>query len=379
MRFPQDVPTLTDGVVTLRAHHDDDAPGVLEQCLDPVSRRWTTVPLEYTLPDARRFVRDVVPGGWRSEAEWSFALEADHADGTRRFGGTVSLRDEGEGRAEIAYGAHPGVRGTGAVERALRLLLTWGFAERGLRTVVWWAHQGNWASRRAAWRLGFSFDGTVRHWLAQRGELHDGWVGTLLAGEPLAPRAPWLGVPRIVGDRVVLRRHRDTDVDRVVEACRDGETARWLGQIPQPFTRDHAVEFLGSREDEQATGQSVTWAMADPADDRLVGLVNLFGIVPERHAEVGYWVHPEARGRGVATEATRLVLRHAFVPVEDGGLGLVRVYALAAEGNLASRRVLEGAGMTYQGRQRRRLTLQGGVLADAASYDVLAEELRALG
>ena len=61
MRFPQDVPTLTDGVVTIRAHRPDDAPAVLEQCLDPVSRQWTTVPLDYTRADADRFVRDVAP------------------------------------------------------------------------------------------------------------------------------------------------------------------------------------------------------------------------------------------------------------------------------------------------------------------------------
>src|SRR5690349_10599551 len=105
MRFPQDVPTLTDGEVTLRAHRPDDAPAVLEQCLDPVSRTWTTVPLDYTRADADRFVRDVAPGAWRTEAELMFAVEAvdrtDDPDGVRRFAGTISLRDEGDDRAEL--------------------------------------------------------------------------------------------------------------------------------------------------------------------------------------------------------------------------------------------------------------------------------------
>ena len=58
--------------------------------------------------------------------------------------------------------------------------------------MIWWAHAGNWASRKLAWRLGFSFDGTVRQWLPQRGELRDGWVGTLLRGEPASrARAGW--------------------------------------------------------------------------------------------------------------------------------------------------------------------------------------------
>jgi RimJ/RimL family protein N-acetyltransferase len=77
------------------------------------------------------------------------------------------------------------------MERALRLLLAWGFEARDLHTVIWWAFAGNWASRKLAWRLGFSFDGSVRQWLEHRGALVDGWVGTLVAGEPLQPREDW--------------------------------------------------------------------------------------------------------------------------------------------------------------------------------------------
>ena len=40
--FPDDVPLLTDGVVTLRAHRRADVPAVLEQCEHPLSQRWTT-------------------------------------------------------------------------------------------------------------------------------------------------------------------------------------------------------------------------------------------------------------------------------------------------------------------------------------------------
>ncbi|ANH36711.1 Spermidine N(1)-acetyltransferase [Nocardioides dokdonensis FR1436] len=186
-------PTLTDAregapVVILRAHRPDDAQGSYEQCQDPLSQEWTTVPLPYTREMAHGFVTEMMPGGWSDDSEWGFALDVDG-----RYAGTVSLRNEGDGRAEIAYGSHPWVRGTGAVERALRLLLDWGFAERDLRTVVWWANTGNWASRKVAWRLGFTMEGTVRQYLPHRGELRDAWVATLLAGDPREPRTAWDG------------------------------------------------------------------------------------------------------------------------------------------------------------------------------------------
>ena len=41
MRFPEDVPTLTHGDVTLRAHRLEDRDAIVEQCTDPVSVQWT--------------------------------------------------------------------------------------------------------------------------------------------------------------------------------------------------------------------------------------------------------------------------------------------------------------------------------------------------
>lgn len=176
-------PVLTDGNVRIRAHHDDDIERLLEQCRDPLSIEWTTVPTPYSRDDAATFVRHVMPGGWASDQEWGFAVEYDG-----RFGGTVSLRNRGAHLAEVAFGAHPDVRGTGAMERSLRLLLEWGFRERGLATVIWYANVGNLGSRDLVRRLGFSFDGTLRGYLDHRGTPTDAWAGTLLRGEPMRPR-----------------------------------------------------------------------------------------------------------------------------------------------------------------------------------------------
>ena len=375
MKFPHDVPVLTDGDVTVRAHRPQDADGVLEQGLDSVSREWTSVPLGYTRTDARRFVTEVMPGGWAHETEWGFAVEAVDDAGTARFAGTVSLRDQGSRRAEVAYASNPWVRGRGVMERALRLVLAWGFEERGVETVIWWANRGNWASRKLAWRLGFSFEGGPRHWLPQRGALMDSWIATLLAGDPRRPRVPWYDVPRLAGDTAVLRRPEPRDAARLVEGCTDPLTVRWLGQIPQPYTLVDAEAFMASLEERQATGSGVTWAVADAGTGDLIGTANLFGIRAGQDAEVGYWIHPQARGRGVATEVCRLALRHAFTGVHDGGLGLHRVRAVAAEDNTASRRVLEKAGLSYQGRERRLVVVEGGALADAAIYDIISTEL----
>src|SRR5512139_1803823 len=94
-RFPQDVPVLTDGVVTLRAHTEDDVQALYEQAVDSVMLQWTTVPDPSTPETARAFACEIIPEGWRKDTEWAFAVEAPDQVGSMRFVGSVSLRNEG--------------------------------------------------------------------------------------------------------------------------------------------------------------------------------------------------------------------------------------------------------------------------------------------
>ena len=359
-------PTLTDGTVTLRAHRADDAEGSYEQCQDPLSQQWTTVPMPYTRDHARAFVTEVMPRGWADGTSWGFAVEVEG-----RYAGTVELRDEGEARAEVAYGSHPSVRGRGLMEQAVRLLVDWGFETQGVEVIVWRANRGNWASRRLAWKLGFTVEGTIRKALPQRGELLDAWVGTLLATDDRRPRTVWLDVPVLENDGLRLRPWRDSDVPRIVEACRDDRTQEWLGRMPDPYQDSDARFWLESLKENQATGHGVQWAVVEPEDDdRALAAIGYFDLVPDVELEIGYWAHPDARGRGVVTRAMGEVVRHAF---ED--LGVRRVTAGAAVGNAASRHVIEANGLTIWGTERLGTAVRGG-RADIAWYDVLVEEWR---
>ena len=62
-----------------------------------------------------------------------------------------------------------------------------------------------------------------------------------------------------------------------------------------------------------------------------------------RIVEIGYWVFPPARGRGIGTTIARLLAEHAF------SLGVERVAAYVNVGNSASERVLRRAGFTREG------------------------------
>jgi RimJ/RimL family protein N-acetyltransferase len=90
-----------------------------------------------------------------------------------------------------------------------------------------------------------------------------------------------------------------------------------------------------------------TWydfALSRVGSAAFLGRVGLDRIRGNETANVGYWVRTGQTGRGIATAAVRLIAQFGF---ED--LGLRRLELLIAVDNLASRRVAEKVGATYEG------------------------------
>jgi ribosomal-protein-alanine N-acetyltransferase len=364
--FPDAVPILVDGKtdVTLRAAGTGDLPAIVEQCRDPEMIRWTTVPTPpdgYRLRDAEEFLA-LTAAGWTSGQRLGWTIEAPR-DGWRGFCGSIDLRLEGDGVAEVGFGLHPAARGRSIMTVALQLVCDYGFDVAGLQVIRWRAVVGNWASRRVAAKVGFVFDGTVRNLLVHRGELLDGWIATLLRDDPRVAQ-PWLRPIEMQGIGIQLRPFRGSDVDRIVEACSDPRTAYWLVSMPRPYERPNAFAYLESVREMAARGTGVAWCIADPSDDRCLGSISLDGLNGyAKRAEIGYWAHPDARGRGVVTEAVRLVTQHAKKS------GLARsILIRCARGNTASRHVAENAGYTTIGIQPTSEPLGDGEFADLVLY-----------
>ena len=89
-----------------------------------------------------------------------------------------------------------------------------------------------------------------------------------------------------------------------------------------------------------ADGEALILAALDRADGTFLGTTMLFRFEPDRVAEVGFWLGPAARGRGLGTATIALTLRWGF-----DELGLRRIEGLTAPGNLLSQRAMEPAGM----------------------------------
>ncbi len=156
----------------------------------------------------------------------------------------------------------------------------------------------------------------------------------------------------------------------LVEACQDEEIARWLDQIPQPYTEVDARAYLAMSRRGWSESTQASFAITDAASGEVLGIHWLD--LDQRVAEVGYWLRREARGRGVATSAVRLAASWALERC-----GMERLQLRADDRNVASQRVAERAGfrregvlrsMRYNPRQHRRV--------DYVVYSLLPGELR---
>ncbi|MBW0102323.1 GNAT family N-acetyltransferase [Pseudonocardia sp. KRD291] len=377
---PRSVPVLTDGVVTLRAQQMSDADELTALARDPATVSWTSVPTPYRRSDALDRVR-AVEAGWCDGSMFCWTIEAPD-DGRARFAGQVELRTGPP--PDVGFGLAPWARGRGFMTRALRLAADWGFDVAGFPVLQWSAMVDNWTSWRVAHACGFAFEGTRTLAHPSRDGLVDSWHAVLRPDpqRPVAGRTPvttWWPVPVLVGDRVRLRPHAEADLPRIVEACSDPRARYWNATLAHPYGLDDARSFVRRLRLQESLGQAVTWAVADPGDDRLLANITVFGLdrpyAPDS-GEVGYWAHPDARGRGVVTEAVRMVREHAFTPVADGGLGRTRLQLGTSWDNTASRHVAERNGFRLVGHFRRDgvAGVDNELVHDGAWYDLLHED-----
>lgn len=146
--------------------------------------------------------------------------------------------------------------------------------------------------------------------------------------------------------RLHLRPWRADDPDDFARITADPEVMRFM--LRGPLDRGEAqgrIERFERQRRERGLGH---WAVECRRDTTLLGGIGLqhHDDWPEDpdNVEVGWLLDRRAWGRGLATEGAIASLGYGF-----GSLGLKRIISIAHPENLASRRVMEKAGLVLQG------------------------------
>jgi len=154
---------------------------------------------------------------------------------------------------------------------------------------------------------------------------------------------------------LLLRPWQADDADAVYEACQDPDVQRWT-RVPVPYTTADARGYVSGGAERWAAGLP-SFAGVDAATGQLLGSFGVVDVHEERGVEIGYWVTPWARRRGVATRANRALCRWLFEH------GCARISWQAEVGNRASRAVAEAVGFVIEG------TARGGLLQRGSRVD----------
>ncbi len=142
--------------------------------------------------------------------------------------------------------------------------------------------------------------------------------------------------------QTLLRAYRSDDIDALTAIANNERVSRYLiDTFPYPYTREDASWWIDS-----GAAQHGAITRAIEHDGRLVGTI---GVAPQHGwrahiAEIGYWLGEHYWGRGIASDALRLMSQHAF---EE--LGYRKLIAPVLAPNGASMRVLEKCGYTKEG------------------------------
>jgi len=173
--------------------------------------------------------------------------------------------------------------------------------------------------------------------------------------------------PPLERDGVRLRPWSLDDLEDVVRCCNDDQVRRFLPPIPIPYTSLDAEEFITGA-GEALERDSLTMVASDAASSALLGAVGMRLLEPQV-VQFGYWVDPEARGRGVATTTLTLISRWALHT-----LAPARLQLFTDVENEISMRVAERAGFIREGTLRNWYDLRGE-RRDAVMFSLLPGDL----
>jgi RimJ/RimL family protein N-acetyltransferase len=126
--------------------------------------------------------------------------------------------------------------------------------------------------------------------------------------------------------------------------------------FPRPYTVKQAQEWVSMHQ-----GKKPVTNFAIEVDGKLAGGI---GLLPKEDIyrcsmEIGYWVAEPYWGRGIATEAVRVLVDAAWKEYPQ----VVRIYAEVFASNIASCRALEKNGFQLES-IRKKAVIKNGIIGD---------------
>lgn len=185
--WPDEVPILISGTMTMRPMRPSDAEDIYRAVQDPEIPMFTTVPSDYPIELAIDFASRRAAASFVNKSELVFVIEdsllgskvnSDSASGsaidsypyTNGFAGVMSLHtiDIPNHRAEIGYWLAKEARGKGICKKAAELITDYGLMTIGFKRIDGIVDVRNEPSKAALLKAGYEFEGIMKNYVTRR-------------------------------------------------------------------------------------------------------------------------------------------------------------------------------------------------------------------
>ena len=175
-------------------------------------------------------------------------------------------------------------------------------------------------------------------------------------------------LPTLHTERLILRKMRLEDAEDLFEYTSDPEVAKYVTWEPHKSIED-SINFLNSVLTKYNKKEVSEWGIVYKENNKLIGTCG-YGLWVPKHslAEIAYAMGREYWGKGLMTEAIKEVIRFGFEKMD-----LNKIYARCFVENIGSYKVLEKAGMKFEGILREQMFIKGR-FRDLKLYSILRRE-----
>jgi ribosomal-protein-alanine N-acetyltransferase len=175
-------------------------------------------------------------------------------------------------------------------------------------------------------------------------------------------------LPELETDRLLLRKMRPDDAADLFEYACDPAVAKFTTWRAHESI-EYSKLFLRAVMEEYSKHEPSSWGIEEKAERKLIGTCGFANWSPsDFRGEIGYALSRKYWGKGYMTEAVRAVIAFGFRTLQ-----LNRIEARCEIKNIASARVIEKAGMKFEGILRQHAFYKGA-FRDLKMYSILRKE-----
>ena len=176
--------------------------------------------------------------------------------------------------------------------------------------------------------------------------------------------------PTLKSDGFILKKIEDHHLDEVFEIYNNDNVFEYCGIIPK-HNKDTVKNMIGHFERDYNKRSRVKWGIfANPKPDRLLGIIEAVDFNQKVNVvTIGYYLSESHWGKGIATEAVKILLEYLFTDVNVN-----RIQAEVMPLNETSKKVLLKNGFIKEGTLRQATLWAGKGIVDLEIYSILKED-----